>query len=58
VITVRRYVGDAAFLANPLLVQQLNSQINQQTASALSNFASAFGGAGGQKVTFQLAQAA
>jgi flagellar biosynthesis chaperone FliJ len=41
----------------PILVQQLNSQINQQTASAISSFASAFGG-GTKPVTFQLAQPA
>jgi hypothetical protein len=36
----------------PILVQQLTAQLNQQTASALSNFSSAFGGGSGQK--FQL----
>jgi hypothetical protein len=43
----------------PIMVQKLNSQINSQTASAISSFASAFGGGGKPgNLTLQVAQAA
>jgi hypothetical protein len=33
----------------PIMVQELNAQLGQQTAQAISSFASAFGGGGGNK---------